>query len=430
MNDRPSPARNTAPGRAPSPRLMHGALRLPLLAVLMLVLVGGAWWWRHHGSVATQSAGDVAGAGGKPDATGRKGGKGGAASVVVAKAARRDFEVWLDSLGTVTPLANVTLRTRVDGELVRVLFREGQMVRKGDLLAEIDPRSFQATLDQALATLARDQALLENAHIDLRRYQDLTKQDAIPHQQLDTQESLVRQYEASVRADQASIDSARLQLSYCRITAPVSGQIGLRLIDAGNIVHAGDVNGLVTIAQMQPISALFSLPQDQLPALHKRSAHHANVKVLAMDRAGQARLADGALSSQDNQIDPTTGTLKLRAGFANQDGSLYPNQFVNVRVLMEVRKDAVVIPASALQRGTQGPYVYLLRDDQTVAVRQIRPGPADHGEIVVEEGLAAGDQVVIDGTDKLRDGMPVNLADRKPGNSAGNKGAGKAQAKP
>ncbi len=407
-----------------------GALRSALI-VAVLVAGGGTWWWLHRTPAAPGTT-EVTGKGGNPgDAAGKSGkggkaGKGGTPSVVVARVKRRDFLVWQDSLGTITPLANVTVRTRVDGELLKLHVKEGQSVRKDAPLADIDPRAFQVALDQAQATLGRDVALLDNARIDLQRYQDLAKLDAIPHQQLDTQLSLVHQEEATVRNDQAAVDNARLNLSYCHITAPINGQVGLRLVDPGNMVHAADANGLITVAQMQPISVLFSLPQDLLPTLRQRLASHEKVRVEAYDRTGEQRLAGGVLASSDNQIDPTTGTLKLRARFPNDDAALYPNQFVNVRILMDVRKDVPVMPASAIQRGAQGPYVYVLKADRTVAVQMIRPGPADKAEISIESGLNGDEQVVIDGADKLRDGIEVSLADRPRGKGGpgGNGGQG------
>jgi multidrug efflux system membrane fusion protein len=406
------------------------------LILLVLAAGGGAWWWSHRstgteGPSATEVAGGRAGpsaeapgpagpglaAGKAGNADPRKSGRGGAPSVVAGKTRRADFEVWSDSLGTVTPLANVTIHSRVDGELLRVHYREGEQVQAGDLLAEIDPRTFQVQLDQASALLARDRALLDNARTDLARYQDLAEHDAVPRQQLDTQRSLVSQYEATQRTDQSAVDSARLQLGFCRITAPISGQAGLRLIDPGNMVHAADATGLVTLAQMDPISVLFSLPQDQLPQVHRRLRAHLPLRLEAFDRAGKERLASGTLSSLDNQIDTTTGSIKLRGKFENRAGMLFPNQFVNVQILMDTLPGVVVMPVAALLRGAQGTYVYVVKDDHTVSVRPVTVGPVGRGEIVIEQGLQAGEQVVLDGTDKLREGMPVTLSQGRPGKS-------------
>jgi membrane fusion protein, multidrug efflux system len=338
-------------------------------------------------------------------------GRGGPPTVALDSAKVKDFEVWVDSLGTVTPLANVTIHTRVDGELLKIHYREGQTVKAGDLIAEIDPRAYQVQLDQAIAAAARDKALLDNAKVDLRRYQDLVQHEAIPKQQLDTQVSLVNQNEATLKTDQSAIDSARLQLSYCRIQSPISGQVGLRLVDPGNIVHAGDVGGIVSIAQMNPISVLFSIPQDFLPALNRKRSGGKPITVEAFDRSGNVSLQKGTLSSLDNQIDPSTGSVKLRGSFSNKEMKLYPNQFVNIRVLMEVKPSAIVIPNSALQRGAKGPFVYVVSEDKKVSLRPIEIGPSDRNEAVVTKGLADGEKVVIDGADKLKDGVMVNLAD-------------------
>ena len=407
----------------------HSVFRWRAQGVLILTAalgLGGCGWF--HRSPPTDAAVADAPRDGKDSKAGKGGGKGGGmgggrggppASVVVAPVRSGSFQVWADSLGTVTPLANVTIHSRVDGQLLRVNFREAQHVEKGALLAEIDPRPFQATLDQGLAAQLRDQALLDNAQIDLKRYKDLAEHDAIPRQQLDTQTSLVAQYVAAVRTDQAVVDSARLQLSFCRIEAPVSGQVGLRQIDPGNMVHAADTTGLVTVAQMDPISVLFSLPQDQLPAVQAKLRQHGAIKVQAYDRGGKTVLAEGTLASLDNQIDATTGTIKLRGKFANGNAGLYPNQFVNLRVLMNVLKDVTIAPSAGIQRGPQGTFMYVLKDDRTVSLTPVVLGPSDKSGVVVQQGLNAGEQVVIDGADKLRDGVSVILADRSSQAGAG-----------
>lgn len=339
--------------------------------------------------------------------------------MVVARTRRGALDIWSDALGTVTPLANVTIRSRVDGPLMRVLFHEGQQVKSGELLAEIDPRPYQVVLDQALAQQARDRALLENAQVDLTRYRELADHDAVPRQQLDTQVSLVAQYEATLLTDQAAIDSARLNLSFCRIESPLTGQVGLRQVDPGNMVHASDATGLVSVAQMDPISVLFSLPQDELPQLQLRLRSHQAIAVQALDRAGVHVLADGSLASVDNQIDTTTGAIRLRARFGNRTGALYPNQFVNLRVLLDTRTGVVIAPTAALQRGAQGTYVYVLKDDRTVTVRTVTTGPVNRGDMVIDAGLGEGEQVVIDGVDKLREGLVVEVAAAVPGRAPG-----------
>jgi len=392
--------------------------RIFILIALILVALGVAlWFWNPYAAKSDGGGdkGDNASQSKRGDAATPGKSRGGPPSVALAVAKVKDFEVWGDSLGTVTPLANVTLHTRVEGELLRIYYREGQNVKAGDVMAEIDPRAYQVQLDQAMATAARDKALLDNAKTDLKRYQDLVQHDAIPKQQLDTQVSLVNQYEATLKTDQSAIDNARLQLSYCHIQSPISGQVGLRLVDPGNIVHVADAGGLVSIAQMDPISVLFSLPQDVLPALNRKRSMGKPIVVEAFDRSGNVSLQKGTLASLDNQIDTTTGSVKLRASFNNKEMKLYPNQFVNIRILMDIKPKAVVVPNSALQRGAQGPFVYVVNEDRKVSLRPIELGPSDRSEVVISKGVTEGEKVVIDGADKLKEGVTVNLADPQNG---------------
>jgi len=281
-------------------------------------------------------------------------------------------------------------------------------VRTGDLLAQIDPRPFQVQLDQAMGQKARDQALLRNAQVDLERYRTLVQQDSIPKQQLDTQEALVRQYEAAIQIDQSQIENARLQLTYSRITAPISGRVGLRLVDAGNMVRATDTTGLVVITQLQPITVLFTIPEDSIRPVMEKMKGGDKLTVEAYDRAQKIRLASGTLVTIDNQIDVTTGTVRLKAVFSNEDRMLFPNQFVNARLLLDVKHGATVIPSVAVQRGSQGAFVYVVKPDQTVAMRPVTVGPAQ-GDDAGVEGVTVGELVVVDGADKLRDGAKIEL---------------------
>jgi membrane fusion protein, multidrug efflux system len=327
--------------------------------------------------------------------------------VVVAVASARDVGVYLNGLGSVTAYQSVTVKSRVDGQLMRVLFREGQTVSAGDLLAEIDPRPFQVMLEQAEGQMARDEALLKNARLDLERYRTLAAQDSIASQQVDTQAALVRQDEGVVKADQAAIDNAKLQLTYCRITAPISGRIGLRLVDPGNIVHASDTTGLIVITQVQPIAVLFTIAEDSLPAVLDKLRRGPRLTVDAYDREMRRKLSSGFLLTVDNQIDTTTGTVRLKAEFANTDLGLFPNQFVNARLLVDVKRGATVVPAVAVQRSSGGTYVYVLKPDRTVTARKVTLGVADGDDVAVEQGVAVGEQVVVDGADRLREGARV-----------------------
>ncbi len=380
-------------------------MKKSLLWVILgvVVLAGAAAYWLHSRQ----------GSDGTPAAKSKKAfDPNRAIPVAVGAVKKSDVDLYLNGLGTIVPLRTVTVRSRVDGELVRVHFTEGQMVKEGDLLAEVDPRPFQVQLMQAEGQLAKDQALLANARIDLERYQTLFTQDSIAKQQVDTQASLVRQYEGAVKTDQSGIDNAKLQLTYARITAPVSGRLGLRQVDPGNVIHAADANGIVVITQLQPIATVFTIPQDQIELVLKK--RDTKLPVEAWDRENTKRLATGALITVDNQIDVTTGTVKLKAQFPNGDGALFPNQFVNVRMLVDTLKNQTVVPSAAVQRGAQGLFVYVVKPDSTVTMRAVKLGPVNGPLTAVEEGLQPGDEVVTDGIDRLREGAKVAVPQAKP----------------
>jgi multidrug efflux system membrane fusion protein len=331
--------------------------------------------------------------------------------VTTATAESGDLPITLNALGTVTPLATVTVRTQISGQLMQIAFTEGQTVNKGDFLAQIDPRPYQNTLEQVQGQLLRDQALLDNAQLDLARYRKLVAQDSIARQQLDTQQGLVHQYEGAVKTDQGLVSNAQLNLAYCRIVAPVTGRVGLRQVDTGNYVQTSDTNGLVVITQLKPISVIFTLPEDRLPAVLKRVQSGATLQVAIYDRSQSIKLATGTLATIDNQIDTSTGTVKLRAQFDNNDESLFPNQFVNTELLVDTLHGATIVPTAAIQRGAPGTYVYVLGPDLTVAVRPVKLGPSEGELVAIREGLAPGDKVVIDGADRLRDGAKVMVPD-------------------
>jgi multidrug efflux system membrane fusion protein len=328
--------------------------------------------------------------------------------VGVAKAARGDIDVTLDALGTVTPLATVTVRPQVSGQLRRIAFEEGQRVKAGDLLAEIDPRSFQAALDQARGQLARDSALLANARVDLRRDQALYAANAISQQVLATQTALVKQYGGVVLSDRANVESAAINLGYTRVVAPVSGLAGLRQVDVGNFVSAGQAAGVVVVTQLEPMSVLFTIPEDNIGDVVSRMKSAA-LSVTVYDRSQTAKLATGTLSAVDSQVDTTTGTVKLRALFDNADGALFPNQFVNVRLLVDTLRAQTVVPAAAVQRGSSGPYVFVVKADQMVAMRAVTLGPQQGDRVAIVKGLNVGETVVTDGGDRLRDGAEVTI---------------------
>lgn len=334
--------------------------------------------------------------------------------IVAARAFRGNMPVYLQGLGNITAFNTVTVKTRIDGPLINVAFREGQFVHQGDLLAEIDPRPYQVALAQAEANLARDQAALKDAQVNYQRDQELYKDQIIAKQQLDTQAATADEARAAIAADEAAIASAKLNLSYTRITAPISGRVGLRLVDAGNIVHAADTNGLVVITQMQPIAALFSIPEDQLPPVLKKLREGAKLPAEAYDRDNTEKIASGTLLTVDNEIDATTGTSKLKAVFPNENLALFPNQFVNVRLWLDTKRDATIIPPSAIQRGPSGTFVYVVQPDSRVTVRPVKLGLTEPNEVSVDAGVSPGDNVVVDGAEKLAEGMKVSVREATP----------------
>src|SRR5580658_905635 len=367
----PKPVHLDLPPPSP-PRRRRGWLWLVVLAILAVV---GYWQWPKlktflpSGDTTSQATAKGRGRG--------RGAGGGMSQVVAARATKGNIKVFVTGLGAVTPIYTVTLNSRVTGELMKVQFKEGQIVQKGDLLLEIDPRPYEVQLEQAEGQLIHDEALLKNANLDLDRYKTLMKQDAIPQQQLDTQIALVTQYEGTIKTDQSQIDSAKLNLVYCKITSPITGRVGLRLVDPGNIVQASATAGLVMITQIDPISVIFTVAEDALPPIIAKMHAGQQLTVEAWDRENQSKLADGKLETIDNQIDPTTGTLKLRAVFANGEGKLFPSQFVNAHLLVQQKENVTLLATSGIQRNSQGPYVWLVKPDQSVTVKPITVGTTE-----------------------------------------------------
>jgi len=398
---------STQPPRAPAPRKKSRAW--VWIFVLGLIALSG-YYWTTRGKRGTTAA--------KSPSMG----SGRAVPVVAAAATRGTMGVYLNGLGLATAFNTVTVRTRVDGELIKVAFEEGQLVRQGDLLIEIDPRPYQVQLEQAEGQMARDEATLNNAKVDLARYKVLMDQDAIPKQQLDTQEATVRQAEGNIKSDQATIDTAKLQLVYCKIHSPITGRIGLRLVDQGNQVHAADVTGLAVITQLQPIAVIFNIAEDHLPEVTKKMRAGAKFLVEAWDHDMKKKLATGTLLTIDNQVDQTTGTVRFKGSFANEDDALFPNQFVNARLLLDTKRNVVIVPAAAIQRSPDSMYVYLVKPDSTVEVRNIVSNLTEGDQAAIDSGLAPGDLVVIDGVDKLQPGSKVSIGKDAPKGGAAPKG--------
>nr|WKF59286.1 Multidrug resistance protein MdtA [Paraburkholderia busanensis] len=417
------PARSTGPSAAPGAVKRHRGRNIALIVAALVILGIVLWRWHPWGSPG--------GAAGGSAASGHSGGRGGRGAALgnqpqpvhVATATEGEMPVVLTALGTVTPLANVTVLPQLSGTLQDVYFKEGQMVRKGDVLAQIDPRPYQISLENAQGTLARDQALLQTARLDLKRYQTLLAQDSIASQQVDTQASLVRQYEGTVKSDQANIDTYKLDLVYARITAPVSGRVGLRQVDPGNYVTPSLANGLVVITQLQPISVIFTTSEDNLQQIIQQTQSGAKLSVTAYDRSNTTSLEGGSLETLDNQIDTTTGTVKLRAIFQNPNNLLFPNQFVNTRLLVDTIKDAVIVPTTAVLNGSMGQFVYVVKPDNTVTVRPVKVGPVDGERTSIKSGVQVGERVVIDGSDRLKEGAKITIPADKPRGASGAHGA-------
>jgi membrane fusion protein, multidrug efflux system len=386
---------------------MSKRLILGIIGALVLLI---GWWSCHHSASSEQS-----GSTGAAASSGRRGGFGsGPVPVVAGKVEQRDMPIYLDGLGTVQAFYTVTVHTRVDGELDKVLFTEGQGVKTGDLLAVVDPRPYQAALDQAIGKRAQDEAQLANAKLTLGRNTDLLNKKVIDQQDFDTSKYSMAQFQAAVQADQAAIESAQTNLDYTQIKSPIDGRTGVRIVDPGNIVHAADANGIVVITQMQPISVVFTLPDQKIQSILNAGGASGGLKVLALDRGNTATLDEGSLAVVDNEIDQTTGTVKLKATFPNKDLKLWPGKFVNARLVLATQKNATVIPSSVVQRGPQGTYAYLVKPDKTVEMRPIKVAQTEGNLTLVEEGLSPGEQVVVDGQYKLQLGAHVELTSPQP----------------
>ncbi len=390
----------STPEEQPGKPTHKASTKRRLLLGLVLAIALFAIYWPLRGRLSNSEAG------GKKSAKG-VGKAAPATPVVAARASKGDIGLYFNGLGAVTPIYTDIVRSRVDGELMNVRYREGETVKQGDLLIEIDPRPYQVQLEQAEGQLLRDQAALENARLDLARYNTLLQQNAIAEQMVATQKATVAQDEGVVKSDQGQIDSAKLNLTYSKITAPISGLVGLRLVDPGNIVHATDANGLLVITQMDPISVLFTVSEDQLPLVLQKMRGSAKLVVEAYDRDMKKKLSEGTLTTVDNQIDQTTGTVRLRATFDNKTNALFPNQFVNARLLVEERRGVILIPNAAIQRNGTATFVYLVTPQSTVTMRTVSVGVTEGGNSEITSGLQAGDVVIVAGVDKLQEGTPV-----------------------
>jgi multidrug efflux system membrane fusion protein len=407
-----NPAVPNPPGERPLKRDPESKGHRWLWIVALAGLIAVGYWYFRGSRTSTEAqgpggpAGAAAGKGqGRP---GAGAGGGFIVPVVVATAQRGDLPVYFNGLGTVTAFNTVTVRSRVDGQITKINFTEGQFVHQGQDLVDIDSRPFQVQLEQAEGQLAKDQAQLRDVQVNYERFQLLYKEGVIPKQQVDTQGAQVGQFEGSIKGDQGAIDSAKLQIVYSHVTAPISGRIGLRLVDVGNIVHATDSTGLLVITQLQPIAVIFSLPQDQLPQVASRLAKGEQLVVDAYDRDDTSKIESGRLLTIDNQIDTTTGTYKLKAVFNNDKNLLFPNQFVNVHLLADVKKNLVIVPAPAIQRGPQGTYVYVVQNGSTVKIQPVTTAQSTSDKVGLSSGLNPGDSVVVDGQDKLQDGSKIS----------------------
>lgn len=383
---------------------------LPILIIIALAAGGGYWWYSSHSSPAHQSSAGAQPAkspGGK--GAGRHGATGAPAPVQAAQAVRESVPQYLSGLGTVTAANTVTLRSRVDGDLIALHFTEGQEVKAGQLIAEIDPRPYQVALTQAQGQLAKDRATLSNARRDLARFEKLAKTNLVSQQEMDTQRSLVDETLGTLKADEGSVASAQLNLTYSRVTAPISGRVGLKQVDIGNYITSGDTTGIVVITQTHPIDVVFSLPENTISTILSAQKSGEPIPVEAWDRSNKTLLTSGTLLSMDNQIDVTTGTVKLKARFGNDDEMLFPNQFVNARLKVNTLQDAIVIPAAALQMGNEGNFVWVVNAENKVSKKLITPGLQDSQKIVVNAGLDAGERVVTDGIDRLTEGAKVEV---------------------
>ena len=396
--------------------------------VAVIAIAAGAWWWKGRsgdGAEGPAGAASAASGTGSGRPSGGRFGRSGPQPVTVATVQKRDMPVVVDAIGSIASANTAVVRAKVSGELKAIYFHEGQPVKAGQVVALIDPKPYEIARDQAQATLARDQAQLENARADLARYKDLVAKDAAPRQQLDTQQALVRQLEATTLSDKAAVDNARLQLSYTRVTAPITGQAGLKQADLGNNVTPGDANGLLSIAQTQPAAVVFAVPDARLARIRQQLADKQPLAVQAWDRERRNKLAQGRVASTDNAIDATTGTIKVKALFDNKDGSLFPNQFVNVRLQLDTLTDATVVPTAAVQRGAPGTYVYVVADGQ-VALRKVQVLATDGDSSAVQGELKPGEQVVIDGADRLRDGGKAEVI-KAPAGAASGAGGGRGR---